>query len=202
MAAFFYRKQNIDIPADEKETARYLGYTGGVLPDATVSAMIHSASIDMQKLLAPQAVYEIFNINIDEKIINFGGTSVESVKLAENLAGCGKVALLAATIGPKPDALIRKTQISDKAQSAVLQSTGAMFIESFVDMLNRKISEENKQEGHRTHPRFSPGYGDVPLEVQHIFFTLLPCSKIGLTLMDSLIMAPEKSVTAFIGIEK
>ena len=50
-------------------------------------------------------------------------------------------------------------------------------------------------------PRFSPGYGDVSLEVQKDFFRLLPCQRIGLTLMDTLIMSPEKSVTAFIGIK-
>ena len=42
----------------------------------------------------------------------------------------------------------------------------------------------------------------MSLEVQRHFFSLLPCTqRIGLTLTDSLVMAPEKSVTAFIGME-
>ena len=41
------------------------------------------------------------------------------------------------------------------------------------------------------------------MAVSYIFFRLLNCTqKIGLTLMDSFIMAPEKSITAFIGLEK
>ena len=63
-------------------------------------------------------------------------------------------------------------------------------------------TEIEKNQNNFTRPRFSPGFGDVSLENQKHFFNLLPCSKIGLSLMDTLIMAPEKSVTAFVGIYK
>jgi cobalamin-dependent methionine synthase I len=52
-------------------------------------------------------------------------------------------------------------------------------------------------------PRYSPGFGDVPLAVQKTFFEILECQKnLALTLNDSLIMSPEKSVTAFVGVYK
>lgn len=54
----------------------------------------------------------------------------------------------------------------------------------------------------RLKPRFSAGYGDLPLEVQKDIFRVLDCPrKIGLTLNDSLLMSPTKSVTAIVGIE-
>ena len=50
-------------------------------------------------------------------------------------------------------------------------------------------------------PRFSPGYGDLSLEMQRDIFRVLDCPrKIGLTLNESLLMSPSKSVTAIIGI--
>ena len=50
-------------------------------------------------------------------------------------------------------------------------------------------------------PRFSPGYGDFPLEAQKDIFRTLDCSrKIGLTLNESLLMSPSKSVTAIVGL--
>ena len=50
-------------------------------------------------------------------------------------------------------------------------------------------------------PRFSPGYGDLPLAVQREFMTLLDCAHlIGINLNESLLMSPSKSVTAIIGI--
>ena len=75
-----------------------------------------------------------------------------------------------------------------------------MYIEELVDLINAEIKKIAEADGLKTRPRYSPGYGDVPLEVQKDFFRLLPCTRIGLTLMDTLIMAPEKSVTAFVGI--
>jgi 5-methyltetrahydrofolate--homocysteine methyltransferase len=49
--------------------------------------------------------------------------------------------------------------------------------------------------------RFSPGYGDWPLEEQKILFPVLDCAHtIGLTLTESCMMAPVKSVTAVIAI--
>ena len=86
--------------------------------------------------------------------------------------------------------------------AAVFQATGAMLIEEVVDFANNQIAQIEKNQNNSVRPRFSPGFGDVSLENQKHFFNLLPCSKIGLSLMDTLIMAPEKSVTAFVGIYK
>ena len=50
-------------------------------------------------------------------------------------------------------------------------------------------------------PRFSPGYGDLPIELQRDFLTLLDASrKIGLTATESSMLVPSKSITALIGI--
>lgn len=52
-------------------------------------------------------------------------------------------------------------------------------------------------------PRFSPGYGDLAIDAQKDIFALLDCERqIGLTLGDSLLMSPGKSVTAFAGIPR
>ena len=50
--------------------------------------------------------------------------------------------------------------------------------------------------------RFSPGYGNLNLSVQEIFFDLLDMQELGMTLTESKIMQPEKSVTAFAAVLK
>ncbi|MBR3258643.1 MAG: vitamin B12 dependent methionine synthase, partial [Eggerthellaceae bacterium] len=46
-----------------------------------------------------------------------------------------------------------------------------------------------------------PGYGDLPLEVQPDLLGLLDASRrLGITLSDSLLMSPTKSVTAIVGL--
>ena len=87
-----------------------------------------------------------------------------------------------------------KEMVQLKEENAALQAQ--------IDQLNAQLEREAVEQGFKLHSRFSPGYGDVQLEVQRHFFSLLPCTqRIGLTLTDSLVMAPEKSVTAFIGME-
>lgn len=185
-----------------KETAHYLGYGTLSIPDELTQELITRASTQLHAAIKPQAVYTQLPLEHQPPAtLTFAGTTLTSADLTRNLSGCTQVVLFAATLGPQVDALIRKTQLQDAAYASVLQATGAMYIEEVVNSLNDLIKAEAKKEGLCARPRFSPGYGDVSLEVQKTFFSLLPCQKIGLTLMDSLIMAPEKSVTAFIGLK-
>ena len=90
----------------------------------------------------------------------------------------------------------RYTSLSP-AKALFFQAIGAERIESLCDT----FCAELKENGLQLRPRFSPGYGDLPLDLQKDLFRVLDCSrKIGLTLNESLLMSPSKSVTAIIGI--
>lgn len=223
--------------ADFSEVARYLGYRKAVLPDSQVQKLIKKACDQLLTVIKPQGTFEIFDLTVttpqgqedgqdlggwqpqgngkmpgqsqnQKPEIKFSDVSFKSLDLARNLKNCNKVYLMAATIGPQVDALIRRANVCDPPYAAVLQATGAMYIEKFVDYINDLIKKEvasmgskmGSKVGGKTRPRYSPGFGDVPLDLQKVFFRLLPCARIGLSLMDTLIMAPEKSVTAFIGV--
>ncbi len=191
---------NKDFSPDLNEVARYLGYRRVTSPDTNVGALMEKAAREMQTVMKPQAVFEIFDLSMVNQELRFADVTLHSCDLSRNLDSCSKVALLAATIGPQVDALIRRHSSLDPVYASILQATGAMFIEELVDITNSEIKKIAAAQGLKTKPRYSPGYGDVPLQVQKDFFRLLPCTRIGLTLMDTLIMAPEKSVTAFVGI--
>ena len=80
----------------------------------------------------------------------------------------------------------------------MMQAVGAERVEALCDAFCEQFRREN---GVGLRPRFSPGYGDLPLAAQRELFALLDCPrKIGLTLNESLLMSPTKSVTAFAGI--
>ncbi len=208
MPQFFIpsKEQMSPLERDYSETARYLGYQKITVPDEQISELIKSAAAQMLEVIKPQAVYELFDLRVEydqvdgRGMVEFADVKIQSCDLARNLRNCSQVIIFASTLGPQCDQLIRRTQVKDQVKAAVFQATGAMYIEKCVDLLNEKISEEAQAQGKNTRPRFSPGYGDLSLEVQKDFFRLLPCSRIGLTLMDTLIMSPEKSVTAFVGI--
>ncbi|WP_022932368.1 vitamin B12 dependent-methionine synthase activation domain-containing protein [Treponema bryantii] len=226
MSATFLFPDKSDFSPDMKETARYLGYSRFVSPDQDVSELLEKAASEMAEVMKVQAVFEVFDLSVVEcrdsgvskpsyeptdqvvsirpsdysTTLSFADVTLHSRDLGRNLSGCSQVALLAATIGPQVDTLIRRYSSLDPVYASILQATGAMFIEELVDLVNAEIKKIAAAQGLKTKPRYSPGYGDVPLQVQKDFFRLLPCTRIGLTLMDTLIMAPEKSVTAFVGI--
>ena len=191
---------------DYSEIARYLGYQKVAVPDEQVSTLIKAAAGEMLDVIQPQSVCEKFDLTVeyDEKkdfgLVAFSDVTIKSKDLARNLRNCSQIVLFAATLGPQCDQLIRRAQVKDQVKAAVFQATGAMYIEKCVDLLNEKIKQDAEAQGKTTRPRFSPGYGDLSLGVQKSFFRLLPCQRIGLTLMDSLVMSPEKSVTAFVGV--
>ena len=99
------------------------------------------------------------------------------------------------------DRLIARYGITAPAKAVLLQALGSERIEAFCDELCRDISKLEGKVGNTIRPRYSPGYGDLPLEIQREVFSALDCTKnIGISLSDSLFMTPTKSVTAIIGI--
>ena len=126
-----------------------------------------------------------------------------SVALARNLRECVKVVFFAVTIGSAMDRLIRRYERSEVDLALFLQGYGAERAEALADALNSDIKKAAERAGYRARPRFSPGYGDLPLAVQKDFLTLLDASRrMGITLADSCLMAPSKSVTAIVGLER
>ena len=191
-----------DIKVTTEDVAYFLGYKKSNPPQEPILSLINECISQMKKVANPKWCANLFDLTLNQEEISFSDLKFSSHDLSRNLKNCSKVFLVAITAGPQIDFLIRKTQSSDPVKASIFQATGAAFAENTIEELNNQIKIDAKLNGYKTHPRYSPGYGDVPLTLQKDFFRLLPCSKIGLTLMNTLIMAPEKSVTAFIGLEK
>lgn len=192
------------IQPDYSETARYLGYSKLNAPDSVIDGLIKECCFKMQEEISPKACFCDFQIKESEKkgFVSFEDVEIESKDLENYFKNCKKVYLFAATIGPRVDLLIKKMQHLDSVKASIFQACGAMFVEKLVDLLNDEVKKIAAKENFSCKPRFSPGFGDVSLAVQKDFFRLLPCNKLGLTLMETLIMAPEKSVTGFIALKE
>ena len=131
----------------------------------------------------------------------FADRTLESSSLARNLAGCTQCVLFAATAGPFCDMLVKRASVTSSAYASCCQAAGAAAIEAYCDLINDKIKDEYEAKGLFARPRFSPGYGDLPLENQKDWFRLLDITRnTGIELTGSLLMVPTKSVTAIIGL--
>lgn len=205
---------------NKREIYRYLGYGRGI-PDESIRMLVDEVLQQMLTLLKPRSVWQTYDCLIRDNQIYLkrakedwqqdsqrydvieddADVRLTSVHLAKNLKSCHKVMILAATIGIEADKLLHRYELTHMAKASVAQACGAACIEAYCNELQSQLSKKAADLGMVLRPRFSPGYGDLPLDTQKLIFGMLDCAKrLGLTLTDSMLMYPTKSVTAFIGL--
>lgn len=190
-----------EIQINKKEALRYLGYILAK-PDNVVESELDSCMEELHSLLKCRAAYTRRPVQAQGDYLDFGFAGVESRHLAKNLQGCTEVYLFVATIGADVDRRIRRYQMTSPAKAAICQAVGAAAIEAYCDLLNDRWKKEEEAKGGGLRHRFSPGYGDLPLDFQKPLLRELDAArKLGLCLTDACLMVPEKSVSAVIGVE-
>lgn len=192
--------QNTQIERDRKEILHYLGY-GKNAPTKEVMKRIETAEEEIFSSLSCRACFLVCDIKVADRTIDFGTFSVTSSSLAKNLQNCRQAVLFCATIGAVADRVIAKYSRLSPSQAVIAQAAGTVAIEKWCDLFEKRLSKTYQAEDKFLRPRFSPGYGDFSIRYQKDLFSALACSKhIGVSLTDSLMMTPTKSVSAVIGI--
>lgn len=180
------------LPFCEKEILRYAGCKTAT---DEVIKLLRECLDEVTSKLSYKVCYCELPIKSNDNICDFEVFSLKSEALSKNLSGCEKAIIFAATVGVEIDRLISKYGRISPAKALMFQAIGASQIETLCDTFCDDLNLSN--------PRFSPGYADLPLTAQKEIFVLLDCpKKIGLSLTDSMLMSPSKSVTAIVGISK
>lgn len=184
----------------EKEALRYLGFRGHNA-DGQTERLIWECFHELDEAVRPRQIYREYPLRISGSQIDLSCFVTESGNLRKNLQDCSSVILFAATLGSQADILLHRYEALQMSKAVVMQAAAAAMLEEYCDQENRRLKEEYLQKGYYLRPRFSPGYGDFPLSCQPAIFAALELGKrIGITLTDSLLMVPTKSVTAVIGV--
>lgn len=181
-----------------REILRYMGCRGS---NAETEDLIdRGLELSLNKLTYKVCFCE-FPIKFSENEIDLGFAVTNSKDLLKNLDGCENIVVFAATVGLELDRLILRHSRTSPSLAVCLQAIGAERIEALCDAFCNELKEKYESDGKKLRPRFSAGYGDLPIELQRYIFRALDCEKrIGLTLNDSMLMSPTKSVTAIVGI--
>lgn len=184
------------------EVLRYLGYKGQEMP-CEVDDAIESNMSKITSICNPKFTCLISDIKIVENAVNLKGTNLilEGKDILNHLKDAIKCVTLACTLGVEFDRELLKLQRKSMSDAVIFDACGTAFIEEFADKCEEEILSPFKKDGYYSNFRFSPGYGDLSLHLQKdiINFFDLP-KKIGVTVTDSGLLLPQKSITAFIGI--
>ncbi len=196
MSAAVLVKEYSEPKISEKEIFRYMRASAD---DEGTRKLVYDALAEVRPELSYRVCYRELSLSLNDDVCDFGIFKAQSRLLSKNLCGCSRVLLFAATVGHGIDRKIMKYSAASPSRALALQAIGTERVEALSNEFEGEISRRYKS----TRPRFSPGYGDLSLELQReIFGALDPQKHLGIFLRESLVMAPSKSVTAFIGIEE
>ncbi|MBQ3969404.1 MAG: Vitamin B12 dependent methionine synthase activation subunit [Clostridia bacterium] len=189
--------QKGEVKTVQEEAVRYLGYKK-IEPDRLILDLIDECSEELLECVQARACFAEVPLKIlGENTVDIGFGAVHSRNLYNHLKNCRSVILFAATIGIGADRLIAKYNRIKPVKGVIIDALGSSAIEYWCDKAEQEITQN--EEKHCS--RFSAGYGDFSLEHQKDFVRCLDLTrKLGITLSDSLLMTPTKSVTAVIGL--
>lgn len=195
MSAVVITKTFTAPPWNEKEILRYAGCKTA---DSEIQSLLCVCRAEAEPILQYRVCYTVLPTTVTDSLCSLGPLRIQSAALARQLCGCDQTVIFAATVGLALDRLIAKYSRISPAKALMMQAIGAERVEALCNTFCAQITDEQQR---KLRPRFSPGYGDLPLETQKELFAVLECAKrIGVSLTDSLLMMPTKSVTAIVGI--
>jgi cobalamin-dependent methionine synthase I len=155
-----------------------------------------SAEREVISAMTPRLVYSVFPIIREGNLIKIDRLETESVALSKCLLGYDEAVLLALTLGMGVDRLILGAEKLSAERAFIIDAVASAYAEALCD-----YAEEYVCRGRRHGKRYSIGYGDLPIEKQKTQLSILDSErKIGLYILESSLMKPEKSITAIIGV--
>lgn len=153
----------------------------------------------------PRGSWILLNITGSDKSSIFfeGGFTIHSDSIAKLLAHSESAVFMGATVGMGiVDMASEAVEKGDGSSAIIYDAVGSETAEAAIDWLNRFVGSELRRRGKVLTPmRFSAGYGDFLLENQRLFYELLDLKRFGVSLTESSIFIPEKTVTAIAGVE-
>jgi len=198
LADMIYTKEYAAPPYSRREIWRYSGVTQEGPEEA---ALLAECLGELEGRLSYRACFCECPVSLAGDEIDFGFVRVRSASLAKRLAGCQCAVIFAATVGAQLDRLIARYSAVSPAKALLLDTIGTERVEALCDTVCAELASKYASEGLLVRPRFSAGYGDLPLSMQKDIFAVLDCPKrIGVSLGAELLMTPSKSVTAIVGV--
>jgi len=183
------------------EVLRYMGIPPGKA-DPVTRKLAQDCTLELVRAAQPRWTYRLCSLSpeadgvrVDNRLLLPG----QDIKI--HLSGCSQAVLFALTLSSSADTLIRRTEPLDMARAYALDCCATAAAEHLCDQVEQHL--------HAMFPgcffpfRYSPGYGDLPLDIQADLLDLLDAPRrIGLTCSTSSILIPRKSVTAILGVSE
>lgn len=195
------------IEIDEGEVLRYLQYKNQDI-EYNLSEKIKKCIKKTREIINPRFIFRKYKIKKlklsdvkSEVYLEGANLTLKSDDIHNLLLECDECILMSATLGLEIEKEIRKLTYTDLTKGIIVDACATTAIEEVCDIVQDNIAKKLLKEDKYITYRYSPGYGDLPIEKNVDINNLLNSQKeIGLTVTNSGIMIPRKSVVALIGV--
>ncbi|MDX9728673.1 MAG: vitamin B12 dependent-methionine synthase activation domain-containing protein [Bacteroidales bacterium] len=181
-----------------------MGYPPGTAPEP-VSDLIREVSAELMPLGDVRAEYiiiEQLKCNHEDKSIDIQGVTFDVKHIIfSQIRKAEEAALFICTAGAEVGLRShRSMKEGDLLRGYVYDVIGSEVVENAADRMQAELRLTAAAEGLKITNRFSPGYCGWDVAEQHKLFSFFPDNYCGITLTESALMSPVKSVSGIIGI--
>jgi hypothetical protein len=202
--------KNIKLKIDEEEVLRYQGYSKNKVkkPSEIILQITREEIVRGYSLFKPKGIYSSVKIKqisfSDGKVDLKSGFSLNFSNSIINLLGeASSLVLGLVTIGSSLENKVSEFFIQGEyPRATALDAVGTVAVESLSRDIRNLVCQEANEQCLKTTRYFSPGYGDWDISQQKDIFKIIPTNKIGVSLTESYMMVPQKSLSWIIGIGK
>lgn len=192
---FIIDKKNINI--DPKELRRRLS----VSKEYNL-AFLSDKIAKVKEIISPKCCYTLCDVTCDGNCIDFGFMKVESFDLAKVCKNSKRAVFFAVTCGFELEREQNKLSKLSALDFFITDACGSALAEAICDYAEEEI-KNTLGPTYSFSKRFSPGYGDFTLEHQRHVLSAINAEKLlGITISESLLMIPQKSITAVMFFDK
>ncbi|MDZ7371156.1 MAG: methionine synthase [candidate division KSB1 bacterium] len=189
------------------ERNRILKIIGGEQDFAPTAHAVDDALAAAEKLLHPVGGLLIFpsiELSSDYQRCRIGKVEFDIGRIiGAQLRRSTSVAVFVCTIGPQMERLAaEKMRRGDYLAGYAVDLVASEAVETAMDKIHAYLEAEQKSLGLNITNRYSPGYCGWKVDEQHKLFSLLPKGFCDISLNDSALMTPIKSISGMIGIGK
>ena len=195
-------KSTISVRSEDILSLLGEGEVGGM--DGHTEEVIRQFTSECRKIMTPRGGYNVLKaIDAGSKdLIEIDGVRFETGKIIHKmLRHSESFAFFVATAGPGPEELARK--LMDEGaylEGYITDLIASTLVESVANQVQEQIQVRAASEGLKITNRYSPGYCSWDVSEQQKLFSLFPSDFCDITLSDSSLMSPIKSISAIIGL--
>ena len=193
----------IQFKIDRNEVLRYLR-TAKDFEDESIDKLIDESIEEIQKIINFRYTYKKYKISVEEDGVDIKNTTLflAGKSIRKHLKNSEEAYLMAATLGNQVDKRIAYYEKTSITKSMIFDACATTAIEEGCDQVEEMIKSRVLEAGNTGITfRYSPGYGDLDIDIQQDFLRVLNAPrKIGLTASKYNMLLPSKSVTAVIGV--